>query len=274
MKNIHLNDLDNYYKKKQVEEMQKNQDSQKNMQNMEYNINSQNERDNQYKRKLETLNGKIYDNVKKHSEYLSKSQNNVVDPHIFDPKRDYEVNRSLAELKDRERQLKNNPGLIEQRLIESEKQREFESKLKSDRLENQKIYKNLLDNQRQQSNNKNQDNNIPPEQNSILPSYNYLSRPYPSNKKAMDSIHLVKNNMLIDNNEEFFAKKGHLHTLMDHNKDFYLGGTKLNHNPITNPVSDLNYNRYLYKNVQGNSTPKNEGNKNSAFQKAGERIIN
>jgi len=183
VKNIHLNDLDNYYKKKQIEELQKNQDSQKNMQNMEYNINSQNERDNQYRRKIDTLNGKIYDNVKKHSEYLSKSQNNVIDPHVFDHKIDSQVNRSLAELKGRERQLKNNPSLIEQRLIESEKQKEFENKLKMDRFENQKAYKGLLDTQIQQSNNKSQGNSIPPDQMNILPSYNYLSRPYPSNKK-------------------------------------------------------------------------------------------
>ncbi len=100
------------------------------------------------------------------------------------------------------------------------------------------------------------------EPSSILPSYNYLSRPYASNKKAMDSIHLVKNNMLIDNNEEFYAKNGHIHTMIDQKKDFYLGGSRLNHNPIINPVSDLNYNKYLdrVKISNQNNTPKSGEN--------------
>ena len=85
----------------------------------------------------------------------------------------------------------------------------------------------------------------------------------------MDSIHLVKNNMIIDNTEEFYAKKGHLFTLMDHKKEYYLGGTRLNHNPITNPMSDINSKINNY-----NSTPKiTENHKINAFQKAGEKII-
>jgi len=117
------------------------------------------------------------------------------------------------------------------------------------------------------------------EPSSILPSYNYLSRPYASNKKAMDSIHLVKNNMLIDNNEEFYAKNGHIHTMIDQKKDFYLGGSRLNHNPIINPVSDLNYNKYLdrVKISNQNNTPKSGENNTTqnlnSLQKIGEKII-
>ena len=84
--------------------------------------------------------------------------------------------------------------------------------------------------------------------------------------------------MLIDNNEEFYAKRGHLNTMMDHKKDYYLGGSKLNHNPITNPMSNINYNKYLdrSKNSNQNSTPKKSDNQNikiNAFQMAGEKIV-
>lgn len=82
--------------------------------------------------------------------------------------------------------------------------------------------------------------------------------------------------MIIDNTEEFYAKKGHLFTLMDHKKEYYLGGTRLNHNPITNPMSDINYNKYIERSKINNynSTPKiTENHKINAFQKAGEKII-
>lgn len=117
------------------------------------------------------------------------------------------------------------------------------------------------------------------EPNSILPSYNYLSRPYASNKKAMDSIHLVKNNMLINNNEEFYAKNGHIHTIIDQKKDFYLGVSKLNHNPILNPISDLNYNKYLdrsripLQNISPKSGENSSNNHLNSLQKNGEKII-
>jgi len=65
---------------------------------------------------------------------------------------------------------------------------------------------------------------------------------------AKDSIHLIKNNMLFENNEEFYAKNGNLHTLMDNKqKDFYLGKSNLTHNPIINPVSNTSFNKYLEK---------------------------
>lgn len=85
--------------------------------------------------------------------------------------------------------------------------------------------------------------------------------------------------MLIDNNEEFYAKNGHIHTLIDQKKEFYLGGSRLNHNPILNPVSDLNYNKYLDRvkiPYQNNTLISGENNTNhrlNSLQKIGEKII-
>ena len=51
--------------------------------------------------------------------------------------------------------------------------------------------------------------------------------------------------MLIDNNEEFNAKSCHLYKFIDNRKDYYIGGTKVNLNPITNLISDLNYKKKI-----------------------------
>ena len=104
---------------------------------------------------MDGLNEKIYENVKKHNEFFmtNNSENKIIDPQIYDLKKDFEVNRSFAELKEREKS-KNNSFLIEQRLQEVaiikyqiEKQKELDFKLKQEKLDNQRIYRNLLDNQ-------------------------------------------------------------------------------------------------------------------------------
>ena len=139
-----------------MERLQNSQDSRESLINFDYNIKNQNDRENQYKTKMENINGKIFDNVKINSDYLSKSPDNKLnlDPNIFELKRDFDLNKGLAENKEREKQ-RNNPSLVEQRLMEvkktsneqMERYRDYESRLKQEKMESQKIYKNLLDNQ-------------------------------------------------------------------------------------------------------------------------------
>ena len=83
--------------------MQKDKEIKENQKNFEILTKSQNDRENQYKRKIESLNGKIYENVKKHNDFLmvNNLENKFIDGGFNE--------------KDK---LKNDPSLVEQRLQE------------------------------------------------------------------------------------------------------------------------------------------------------------
>lgn len=87
----------------QFEDMQKDKEIKENQKNFEILTKSQNDRENQYKRKIESLNGKIYENVKKHNDFLmvNNLENKFIDGGFNE--------------KDK---LKNDPSLVEQRLQE------------------------------------------------------------------------------------------------------------------------------------------------------------
>ena len=84
----------------------------------------------------------------------------------------------------------------------------------------------------------------------LMPAYYYPNLPEPIYHKARDSLLASKNQ------EEYFGKdmnrffKGDAssNTLMDYEgNNRYLGDSKLRHNPITCPVNDYYYNKYVNK---------------------------
>jgi len=68
--------------------------------------------------------------------------------------------------------------------------------------------------------------------------------------------------------------------LDDLDKKFNLGQTKLNHNPIINPVPNFKYNKYLYRDspnqmhhINTNNTNNNNVNLSNSLRMTGNNII-
>jgi hypothetical protein len=84
--------------------MQRDKDMQENVRNNEYLAQTQMQRENQYRRKIDSMNGRIYDNVLNYNDFLKNNQESLpVDSRIFEKKKDFEVNKSLAEFRDKSR---------------------------------------------------------------------------------------------------------------------------------------------------------------------------
>jgi hypothetical protein len=82
----------------------------------------------------------------------------------------------------------------------------------------------------------------------IMPAYFYPNRPVPLHKKARDSLLFAKNQKDIFDQDmnKFFRYDSQHSTLIDYERSGgYLGDSKLRHNPITCPVNDYYYNKYV-----------------------------
>ena len=134
--------------------------------------------------------------------------------------------------------------------------------MKTEKIDHQKLYKEYLDFQNSLGNEKKQtsiNDNFIERNRLIMPSYDYPNRPIPTGKVANDSIDWVKHN--------------HTETLRS-GKHYYLGDTILRHNPITQPIEDISYNKYLNKqrNLYGvNKSPSNSSSNTLAM--AGNKVL-
>ena len=84
----------------------------------------------------------------------------------------------------------------------------------------------------------------------LMPAYYYPNLPEPVYHKARDSLLASKNQEEYFGKDmnKFFRSDAEQKTLLDyegHNR--YLGDSKLRHNPITCPVNDYYYNKYVNK---------------------------
>lgn len=240
----------------------------------------QDARDMQYRNKLNNMNEKIYDNALKYSGYIQNSGDNL-SPKVkvnepFFLKNDHEFNRRVAEMRLQEKEnIKNDHTMINERLRDLDRLKEFESKIKSDKFEHQKMYKDYLDHQRGYNINSRTIPDDEPKLNPmIMPAYYYPNLPIPNSKKAVDSINWVKNN--------------HTETLSNGVKASYLGESTLRHNPILQPMNNFEYNKYLNQqrkaygsnnhnhNLLANSIERNEltiKNDKGTFAKVGNTIM-
>jgi hypothetical protein len=221
----------------------------------------QDDRDDFHRNKLNTINNKIYDKALQYSGYLENNLSNS--PKVSEPfylKNDHEFNRRLAEMKFYEKDMqKKDLTKVNERLKEEQIYRYFQSKMKLDKMDNQKNYKDFLDNQAQTKNfERNQKDIVEVGSQLIMPSYHLPNRPVVVSKKAVDGITWVKNN--------------HLETLQNGHKNFYLGDTILKHNPITTPLNDFDYNKYINKQrlVYGNSS---NASNSPSLAKAGNQLF-
>ena len=238
-----LNDLDMINRKKEFEN-QKEKDDDKNL--------IKNQKDpwgKQYlsfRDNLAKKNNRIFGNASKYNNVLGTP----VDPNIFNAKNDDEFNKLYAEAQAKERN-KIDPTELNQALKNFDEYKKGLKKQKEDNKNRQKLYKEYLDNQTELdklNKMKNSGDDMRPQL--LMPSYYYPNLPEPVYHKARDSLLASKNQ------EEYFGKDmngffrgdASSNTLINYEgNNRYLGDSKLRHNPITCPVNDYYYNKYVNK---------------------------
>lgn len=196
------------------------------------------------KDKLGKNNQNIYGNALK----FNSAFGNPLNPNIFNAKDDDEFNRLMAEQKKREKNRR--PDDFGEAQKANQEYQDDLRKQKEDAKNRKKLYKDYLDNQTQL----NKMNRAQPYDDDgnqlIMPSYYYPNLPECVHHRARDSINASKNP------EEYFGKdmgkffKGDAQakTLIDYEGDGdYLWESRLRHNPITCPVNDYYYNKYVNK---------------------------
>ena len=266
-----LNDLDLLNRKRELENQKRREDEENILKNRKDPFGKQylTLKDN-----LAKKNNRIYGNASKYNDVLGSP----LDPNIFNAKNDTEFNRLLAEAKEKERN-KIDPTELEQALKNLDEWNKGLKKQKEDNKNRQKLYKEYLDNQTELdklNKMKNEGNDMRPQL--LMPAYYYPNLPEPIYHKARDSLLASKNQ------EEYFGKdmnrffKGDAssNTLMDYEgNNRYLGDSKLRHNPITCPVNDYYYNKYVNKlKKESEYIPGNKNNYSRSTNSPRDNLVN
>lgn len=212
-------------------------------------------RQEEYKMMMNNKNNQIYKNLINYSGYLNNNnlQSNNEPFHLMN---DSQLNRYIANQKERERLALRKDSTGKKEFDDLKAVMSEEDKFnKEKKFNSQKAYKEFLDKQYHEL--QNQKNPIKePFSGDILPSYKYPSLPIPLYKKAKDSIHLVKNNILFENQnvnmKDFFTNDIQNYTMMDqHDKRFNFNNeSSLNDNPIVNPIDRFEFNKYMAENIR------------------------
>ena len=239
---LQQDELDKYKQRKALEDQQHEKEDQIILAKQKQNDEKLYDDINKYKNKISDANRHIYSTLSK------------LDPKLQNATNDFEVNKILAEQKAKEREdnrlkenkmgnddyLKNLMDLDEKNRLEKE-----------NKLKNQQLYKEYLDNQNQMDHlNKLKQNNEDTRPTVMMPSYYYPNIDIATRRKAKDSLLFSKNQEKYFEKDmnKFFRWDSQYNTLMDYeNKNSYLGDSNLAHNPITCPVNDYGYNKYVNK---------------------------
>ena len=243
-----MDDLDNYNRRRAANNLRKMEEDEKIIQNFP----NENEKwelpINQMKEKLRNNNNRIYGNISKYNNLLGEP----IDPNAFNAKNDLEFNRIVADQRARKRKEdKMNPNSTEEILRQQKEFKDDERRKRENDLNRQKLYKEYLDNQNELdklNKLKNRGDDMRPQL--LMPSYYYPNLPEPIYHKARDSLLASKNqeNYFGKDMNKFFRKDASSNTLLDYEgTSRYLGDSKLRHNPITCPVNDYYYNKYVNK---------------------------
>ena len=234
-----LNQLDLVNQKKAYEN-QRNKDNDANI------LNPWGKQYLSFKNNLSKKNDRIFGNAEKFNNLLK----NPYDPNIFKAKNDDEYNKLMAEAKLREKN-KIDPAELEKVNKDFNDYNNGLKRLKEENKNRQKLYKQYLDNQTELdklNKMKNVGDDMRPQL--LMPAYYYPNLPEPVYHKARDSLLASKNqeDYFGKDMNKFFRSDAEQKTLLDyegHNR--YLGDSKLRHNPITCPVNDYYYNKYVNK---------------------------
>jgi hypothetical protein len=238
-----LNDLDLINKKKEYENQKQKDDDKNMMKNLKDPWGKQY---NTFRDNLAKKNNRIFGNASKYNNLLGSP----LDPNIFNAKNDDEFNRLLAEAKAKERNLKD-PTELEQALKNLDEWNKGLKKQKEDNKNRQKLYKEYLDNQTElEKLHKIKNNGDDMRPQLLMPAYYYPNLPEPVYHKARDSLLASKNQeeYFGKDMDRFFRGDASSNTLINYEgNNRYLGDSKLRHNPITCPVNDYYYNKYVNK---------------------------
>ena len=244
--NDQMDDLDKFNRRKELNYLKQKQEDEKIIKNFKNESDKWDLPYNQMQDKLRNSNNRMFGNISKYNDILG----DPIDPKVFGAKNDLEFNKMIADQKElRRRQEKLNPNYYNE-LMKQKKELEEDMKRKRENdINRQKLYKEYLDNQNQLdklNKLKNQRDDMRPQL--IMPSYYYPNLPEPIYHKARDSLLASKNqeNYFGKNMNKFFSGDASCNTLLDYEESSrYLGDSKLRHNPITCPVNDYYYNKYI-----------------------------
>ena len=244
--NDQMDDLDKFNRRKELNYLKQKQEDEKIIKNFKNESDKWDLPYNQMQDKLRNSNNRMFGNISKYNNILG----DPIDPKVFGAKNDLEFNKMIADQKElRRRQEKLNPNYYNE-LMKQKKELEEDMKRKRENdINRQKLYKEYLDNQNQLDKLKklkNQRDDMRPQL--IMPSYYYPNLPEPIYHKARDSLLASKNqeNYFGKNMNKFFSGDASSNTLLDYEgSSRYLGDSKLRHNPITCPVNDYYYNKYI-----------------------------
>ena len=239
LRQLQQEDLLNYYRRKDEERSLRDKELEKNLKTMKERENKLFDSYNQYKDKIYKLNNNIYENALRYNDYMNGGKNDE----LFKVNNDLEYNKRIAELKDREKRLNiinNNQQILRKYEEDNEKQKEIDRLMKEQRLNEQKNYRNILD--RQSEERRNELKRIRSDYYSIgkeqlmMPGYKHPNLPKPLEQYVLSnslSTNFIGNN---NNYTNYFNSQRRID---------YLGDSNLKHNPITCPIDDLEYNKYV-----------------------------
>jgi len=170
------------------------------------------------------------------------------------------LNKRLAEMKCQNINMSKEDN-IKERIKQEEIYKMMQERSKNDQDEHKKLYKNYLDHQVIEKNTSNAKSSSYKEGNTtILPSYFHENLPVPTFRKAVDTLHLLKNNKIQENTNKRNVQ--------------YNWESKLNHNPITRPLNDVNYNKYLSKSLSKRKLQETNNDSSKVLLSAANAIMN
>ena len=246
--NEQMNDLDRFNRRKELNFLKRRQEDEKIIKNFKNESDKWEAPYNQMQDKLRNSNNRMFGNISNYNNILG----DPIDPKAFGAKNDLEFNKMIADQKEMRRKMeKLNPNLTNELLRQKQELEEDLKRKRENDINRQKLYKEYLDNQNQldQLNKlKNLRDDMRPQL--IMPSYYYPNLPEPIYHKARDSLLASKNQEKYfgKSMKKFFSGDASSNTLLDYEgSSRYLGDSKLRHNPITCPVNDYYYNKYINK---------------------------
>ena len=239
LRQLQQEDLLNFYRRKDEERSLRDKELENNLKTMKERENKIFDSYNQYKDKIYKLNNNIYENALRYNDYMNGGKNDE----LFKVNNDLEYNKRIAELKDREKRLNlinSNQQILRKYEEDNEKQKEIDRLMKEQRLNEQKNYRNILDKQSEERRNelkriRSDYYNMGKEQ-LMMPGYKHPNLPKPLEQYVLSnslSTNFIGNN---NNYTNYFNSQRRID---------YLGDSNLKHNPITCPIDDLEYNKYV-----------------------------
>lgn len=230
--------LQRYFIKKEAEKRNKMADASMIPKLLEEENSRMNQPHSDYMNKITSMNNRIYNNARRLNKFITGNESD-----LYSNTNDIEYNKKLAEmhLKEKHDQLYS-PDRNKIQLEIAKQNQEYKEYMYQNKLNMQKDYKDFLDHQRVESKSEINKKNTFKESGEqlLMPGYRYPNLPVPLGKKAFDSLNYMSRTPAkkdLYSNDPLGMRQG------------YLGDTRLRHNPIINPIEDMEYNKYVSRRI-------------------------